>query len=256
MSDHPGRELTPDEIAAEIAKTKAETQKAEAEARKAQAEALKTEHEAEVAKIEAEEATYALKKVEINFERDSEKRARELAENQYHHIYYFGETVNGNSVQKCIDELNFWHRDKPECDIEVIFFSPGGSVIDGMALFDYLTHLRDGGHHLTTTCMGYAASMAGILLQAGDKRVMGRESYILVHEVSFGAGGKIGEVEDEVAFVKKIQNRVLDIFADRSKSSGAEKPLTKAAIARKWRRKDWWLDSTEALKHGFVDEVR
>jgi ATP-dependent protease ClpP protease subunit len=78
---------------------------------------------------------------------------------------------------------------------------------------------------------------------------MGHESYILIHEVSFGAGGKIGEVEDEVAFVKKIQSRVLDIFASRSK-------LSKATIARKWRRKDWWLDSTEALKAGFVDELR
>ena len=257
MSEEKERvQRTPEEIEADILKTRAEAAKAEAEARKAKAEATKTEHEAKGAKIEAEEAEYALKKVAVQYERDMEKRKRELAANSYHHIYVFNEQIQGSSVEKCIEELNFWHRDAPECDIEVVFFSPGGRVIDGMNLFDYIQHLRAKGHYVTTTCMGYAASMAGILLQAGDKRVMSRESYILIHEVSFGAAGKIGEVEDEVAFVKKIQSRVLDIFAERSKNSGAEKPLTKAAIARKWRRKDWWMDSVEAKKHGFVDEVR
>lgn len=72
---------------------------------------------------------------------------------------------------------------------------------------------------------------------------------MLIHEVSFGAGGKIGEVEDEVAFVRKIQSRVLDIFAQRS-------TLTRRQIENRWRRKDWWLDSAEALKLAFVDEVR
>jgi len=244
-----GKVRTPQEIDADINKTKAETEKAQAEARKALAEAMKTEHEAEVARIEADEARYALKKVEINFERDKEKRQRELADNTYHHIYYFNSAVNSTSVKECMEELAYWHRSCPDCDIEIIFFSPGGSVIDGMALFDYIQQIRTQGHHVITTCLGYAASMAGILLQAGDQRVMGKESYILIHEVSFGAGGKIGEVEDEVAFVKKIQSRVLDIFAARSK-------LSKSAIARKWRRKDWWLDSTEALKLGFVDELR
>jgi len=240
---------TPEEIAADIAKTQAETEKAQAEACKAQAEARKTNFEADEARIQALEADYALKKVEINFERDQEKRQRELADNVYHHIYYFNSAVNSTAVKECMEELAYWSRSCPGCDIEIIFFSPGGAVIDGMALFDYIQQIRAQGHHVTTTCLGYAASMAGILLQAGDERVMGKESYILIHEVSFGAGGKIGEVEDEVAFVKKIQSRVLDIFANRSK-------LTKGAIARKWRRKDWWLDSAEALKLGFVDSLR
>jgi len=239
----------PEEVEADIARTKAETIKAEAEARKASAEAAKTEHEAEVARIEAEEAGFALEKVKINFDREQEKRDRELAENSYQHIYYFNERIDAGSVKVCMQELDYWDRSAPECPIEIIFFSPGGGVIEGMALFDKITQLRAQGHQVTTAAIGYAASMAGILLQAGDKRVMGHESYILIHEVSFGAGGKIGEVEDEVAFVKKIQSRVLDIFASRSK-------LSKATIARKWRRKDWWLDSTEALKAGFVDELR
>ena len=256
MSEEKERvQRTPEEIEADILKTRAEAAKAEAEARKAKAEATKTEHEAREAKIEAEEAEYALKKVAVQYERDMEKRKRELAANSYHHIYIFNEPVKDSSVEKCIEELNFWHRDAPGCDIEVVFFSPGGSVIDGMNLFDYLQHLRNEGHHITTTCMGYAASMAGILLQAGDVRRMSKESYVLIHEISAGVFGSIGKIEDEVAFMKKIQARVLDIFAERCKGSKATHPLSRAALARKWRRKDWWLDSSECLKFGLVDEV-
>ena len=85
-------------------------------------------------------------------------------------------------------------------------------MIDGMALFDYIQQVKAMGHHVTTGCMGYAASMAGILLQAGHRRVMGRESYVLIHEVAAGAAGKIGEIEDTVEFLKKIEDRVLDIL--------------------------------------------
>ncbi len=91
--------------------------------------------------------------------------------------------------------------------------------------------------------------MAGILLQAGDVRTMGRESWLLIHQAAFSALGSTYEIEDRVEWVKRIQDRILDIFADRSK-------LTKAQIRRRWHRKDWWIDSDEALKLGLVDELR
>lgn len=91
--------------------------------------------------------------------------------------------------------------------------------------------------------------MAGILLQAGDIRVMGRESWLMLHEAAFGAQGKVGEVEDTVEWVKKIQERILNIFAQHSS-------LSRAQIKRRWTRKDWWIDSDEALRLGFVDEIR
>jgi ATP-dependent protease ClpP protease subunit len=93
-----------------------------------------------------------------------------------------------------------------------------------------------------------AASMAGILLQAGDERVMGKETWVLLHEASFLAAGKIGEVDDTVEWVKKVQKRILAIFAGRSN-------LSRSQIERRWKRKDWWLSSTDCLKHGFVDKV-
>ena len=71
----------------------------------------------------------------------------------------------------------------------------------------------------------------------------------MIHEASFGSSGKTSEVEDRVEWVKRVQERILDIFAARSH-------MTKRAIKTKWARKDWWLSSDEALKAGFVDAIR
>jgi len=212
----------------------AERRKLVAEERKLLAEAEKAEAEAFASKLIVEQA--------------QENRVWQLADNKYHRVYTFNDTVGSQSVRSCMRQLDIWSRIDPKCDITIIFDSPGGSVIDGMALFDYLLQIRKAEHRLHTTTLGYAASMAGILLQAGDVRSMGSESYVLVHEISFGVGGKIGEVEDEVAFVKKIQGRVLDIFAARS-------TLSKKQIENRWKRRDWWLDSEEALRLGFVDKI-
>ena len=205
--------------------------------------------EAERQRAEARGAALLAEQTALELRREQRKEQEELTRDKYHKVYVFNGAVTNNSVAACMTQLNEWSRLEPGCDMEIIFDSPGGEVIPGMALFDFLRGLRARGHFITTVALGYAASMAGLLLQAGTQRVMGREAYVLIHEVSTGAIGKIGEIEDEVKFVKKIQKRVLDIFAERSKKG-------REYFARRWRRKDWWLDSEECLKIGFVDEVR
>ena len=145
--------------------------------------------------------------------------------------------------------LTEWHRINPKCDIEIIFSSPGGSIIDGFELFDHIQYLRYEGHHITTGSLGYAASMAGVLLQAGDVRWIGHQAWMMIHRAAFGAWGKTFEVEDEVKFVKRIEERILDIFTSRSN-------LTRNRIKRNWDRKDWWISADEALELKLVDEVR
>jgi len=227
---------TPEEIKATIAKLEAEAQKTLAEARKAAAEAEQAECEAYGSQV--------AKRMLV------EKNAEELASDRYRHIYRFTGKVDETSTKNCAQQLIKWSRVDPGCDMEVVFFSPGGSVIDGMMLFDTIIGLRAQGHNITTTAMGYAASMGGILLQAGTKRCMGKEAYILIHEVASGAFGKTSELEDEVAFMKKIQKRVIQIFVERSHGK-----LKATTIQRKWKKTDWWLDSDEALERGVVDEV-
>lgn len=237
----------------EIAKAEAEAEKARAEGRAAlltaEAEAEKHRTEARKLAAEAEAAELLLVKARFDVEREEERRKNELAEHRYHHVYLFKGAVSSETATRCMDQLTQWMRNDPGCAIEIVFNSPGGSVIDGMALWDHIQLVRSAGHHVTTSSVGMAASMAGILLQAGDVRIMGKESWLLIHEGSFGAMGSVGEVEDTVEWVKKIGDRIADIFASRSK-------MSKAAIKRKWHRKDWWISSDEALKLGFVDELR
>jgi ATP-dependent protease ClpP protease subunit len=262
------RQPTAEETAktvAETAKVAAGTRVAEATVRKLEAEAVqsaaertrlfaearRTSAEADIQEATATAAQIGLKREQEKFERDR------LYDDWDYHRYHFSEAVGPGSVRKCIDRLTAWHRHDPKCKLEIAFSSPGGSVIDGMELFDFISSLR-ATHKVTTSAFGYAASMAGILLQAGDRRVIGKQAYILIHEVSFGTQGSFGEVEDEVAFVKKIQGRVLDIFADRCAGAAkgtATKRLTRRTLAKRWSRTDWWLDADEALAYGLVDEI-
>lgn len=231
----PERQLTTPEIEANIKKATAEAEKAAAEAKKFLSEARIAEMLEGVQRI-------ALEKAE-------EERKIERSGNYFHHIYDFTSEVGYNSVRNCLAQLRIWERNDPGCDIEIIFSSPGGSIIDGMVLFDYIQKLRRKGHKVTTGALGMAASMAAILLQAGEVRWMSAECYVLLHELSASAFGKIGEIDDEVAFMHKIQERVLSIFASRAK-------LTKRQIEARMKRKDCWLDSTDCLRFGLVDEIR
>ena len=211
-----------------IAQSVAEVKKIEADTRRAEAEALKSEIEA--------------KKVYGDYEKI-------IYSDDYNHIYRFSKDVNELSVRSCMTKLTEWHRRDPQCAIEVIFSSPGGSIIDGFELFDFLQDLRHQGHHITTGSLGMAASMAGVLLQAGDTRWIGHQSWMMIHRAAFGAIGKTYEIEDEVELVKRIENRILDIFTSRSR-------LSQAQLRKNWDRKDWWIDADECKKLKLVDDIR
>ena len=199
---------------------------------------------AEIAKLHRETS-----RIDQLMARDALYLKRDQANASEHRVLTFYGEIGPTSVGAALTELGIWARRDPGQPIKLVFNSPGGSVLDGLALFDYIRELETDGHQITTVGLGMAASMGGVLLQAGQRRVLGRNAYLLIHEVSSIGWGRLSEMEDEVAFAKRLQERLLNILAERS-------TLTKAAIRRNWRRKDWWLSSEEALKAGFVDEVR
>lgn len=219
--------MTRDKREAELAKTRAEARKVEAEARKLEAEAGKAE---------------------LDFNKAQRERLRESYNDDENFLYRFSKEVGHNSVEACMNKLTQWHRKDSKCDIEIVFSSPGGSIIDGFELFDFIQELRTT-HKITTGSLGMAASMAGVLLQAGSHRWIGHQSWMMIHRAAFGAIGKTFEIEDEVKLVKRIEGRILDIFTSRSK-------LTKSRIKRNWDRKDWWIDADECLELGLVDEIK
>ena len=213
----------------------------EAEASKYEAEAIAKRAEARLQTAMAEVAEIELRARQLD-ERVS------LAQNFHHHVYVFDKEVAESSVKACIQQLQTWSRNDPECDIELQINSPGGSIFDGFALIDFIRDLRAKNHTVTTHGIGMIASMAAVILQAGDKRVMGANAMMLLHEGSLGAIGNFGQVQDRVKLMELMHDRILDLFAERS-------TMSKAAIKKQWARTDWWCNSDTCLKHGFVDEL-
>lgn len=203
-----------------------------------------------------EQRTWAeLRKLQLETERarlelDALRRheREQAADHRAAHVYTFYSAVDADSVQQCMAELGRWSRRDPGAPITVIFNSPGGNVLDGLALFDYLRQLRSVGHVVNTIALGRAASMGAVLLQAGDHRVIGENAFLLVHEVSNNSAGKVSELEDGMEFTKRLQKRLLAILSERSTLSDRE-------IQRRWARKEWWLDAEEAVELGLADSL-
>jgi ATP-dependent Clp endopeptidase proteolytic subunit ClpP len=235
--------------AAEELKFKAEAKAYEAEAKLNLALARKHNAEAQHAEYAAASAAISL----LDVQRSEELFKAGSGENR---VYHFNSGVNQSTADQCIGQLSRWHRvdtarGNPDRSYEIIFNSPGGGVTAGMALFDHIRYISSLGHKITTGSLGYAASMGAILLQAGDHRWMGKEAYLMIHEISAGTGGKVGEMKDDVKFYEMVCARIVQLFVDRS-----GKKITPTQFKKNWERIDWWIESNEALKLGFVDEVR
>lgn len=235
---------------------KAEAEKLKADAAAAAATAEKERAEARKLHAEAREAEAKADRAGIELDRERHKRAKELAADEYHHRYLFDQPVTESSVKACIRQLADWERTADEpITVELVINSPGGGIFEGFALIDYIAGMHHRGHEVNTTAYGMAASMGGVLLQVGKTRRMGASAALLIHEASFRAGGKTGDVEDEMELVHLLQDRILDIYAERAAGSGAAHPMSRAQIKNRWRRRDWWINAGDSLKHGFIDEV-
>jgi ATP-dependent Clp endopeptidase proteolytic subunit ClpP len=163
------------------------------------------------------------------------------------------QAIGGQAADAWLDALQHWERRDPGEPIVVQINSPGGSVTDGLAIYDTLMRLRRKGHHVVTHGMGFVASMASVLLQAGDERIMDARAKLMLHEGSIQISGNgvslsQGEREDLEALNKLLMTDIVGILTERSN-------LTPTRLKNKWRRKDWYLTAQEALDLGFVDRV-
>lgn len=263
---------------AEAARIQAETRKLDAEA---QREIIKLEEERGQAQLRLEEKRLDVEKrrgevaklkfeteqarttqilldhqaVVARVEREAVERheAEELSRDLYHHRFYFGDVVKESSVNNCIARLTAWTRQKSNCEIELVLNSPGGSIVDGFALIDFLISLQEQGHKITTLALGMAASMAGVILQAGDERVMGKHALLHMHEGSLyiPEGATYGETQDRLKLMDLFHERIFELFVTRSDGK-----ITREQIKDNWKRRDWWIPAEEALKIGMVDRVQ
>ena len=157
--------------------------------------------------------------------------------------------VMEGGVHDFMVRLSNWSKRNPGGDIEILMNSPGGSVLDGLALVDFLQILQGRGHKITIIGTGMVASMAGVLLQVADDRVLTKHAYFGMHEVSSYVGSaNTSQAEDALKFTKELQGRLVDLLCAKS-------TLTKAKLTRIWKRKDIWANADEALKLGLIDRI-
>lgn len=238
---------------AEIRKTNAEAAFAEAGVKDYDHDYAIKLAEAEKARWDAESARYDAEIQKISRDKVIRQENFDLLSDFYHYVYRFEGDVTQKSVNSCLCTLDAWHRQNPECEMEIRINSPGGSVIHGMSLVDQLTQysLRGGGSHkVTITVRGFAASMAAIILQTADVRRMGSEAYLLVHEPSGVAEGSTGDIKDMAKWFEVMSARIARLFVGRAGGK-----ITLDEFELMWQRRDVWLDSEESLGYGFIDEV-
>ena len=161
-------------------------------------------------------------------------------------IIFLGEPVTSDSANRIVAQLLFLEAEDPEKEIFLYVNSPGGSVYDGLGIFDTMQHIKPDVH---TVCVGLAASMGAFLLCAGTKgkRSSLQHSRIMIHQPLGGFQGQASDIEihaKEILFLKEKLNAIL------SKHTG--QPLDKISIDTD---RDNFMSAENAVDYGMVDEV-
>lgn len=156
--------------------------------------------------------------------------------------YLFGE-INKESILRCIKGLSI--LEKSEGDINLVLNSEGGDVTAGVALIDFLFETKN---KVIGIVLGEACSMASLILQACSHRVITPRSLILIHDGSAGIEGTINSVRAHAAYLQKDLEKTIDLYLRRAKISPKK--------LRTFLSTDTIFDAEQALKYGFVDEIK
>ena len=157
-----------------------------------------------------------------------------------------GEQVTSETANRIVAQLLFLEAEDPEKDIYMYINSPGGSVYDGLGIFDTMQHVKPDIH---TVCVGLAASMGAFLLAAGTKgkRSSLRHSRIMIHQPLGGARGQASDIRiqaDEILFLKERLNTEL------SERTGKDYDTIKEDKDR-----DFYMSPNDAVDYGLIDLV-
>lgn len=232
-------EPSAEEKAARIAKLHAETALLELQRLKAQHELTISGHMATGAAIAAE--------------REIARMLGDGATDSKARVFRYNGEIGHNGAATVMRYLDEWMRldaasENPADHIQpytVQFTTPGGDIVAGLAIFDYLTNV-DRLHPITTVAVGLCASMGAVVMQAGSKRLSFPSTSWLIHRASWGAIGREDEIEDTAAHAKLLQDRIFEILSLRSQQ-------TVKTLKAKSARRDWWFLGTEAAELGIVD---
>lgn len=161
-------------------------------------------------------------------------------------IIFLGEEVNEHTANLVVAQLLHLAYEDPKKDISLYINSPGGSVYDGLAIFDTMQFIKP---DVATYGIGLQASMGAFLLSSGTKgkRFALPNSRVMIHQPSSGTQGKISDQEitlREGIYLKKRLNEIL------AKNTGQKLSKIEKDVDR-----DFWMSAEESVEYGIIDKV-
>ncbi|MFD1062282.1 ATP-dependent Clp protease proteolytic subunit [Winogradskyella litorisediminis] len=161
-------------------------------------------------------------------------------------IIFLGTGVNDQVANIIQAQLLFLQSVDASKDIQIYINSPGGSVYAGLGIYDTMQFVKP---DVATICTGIAASMAAVLLCAGEKgkRSALKHSRVMIHQPMSGTQGQVKDMEIAVKETLKVKEELYNIIASHSGNSYEK--------VEKDSDRDYWMKSDEALEYGMIDEV-
>jgi ATP-dependent Clp protease protease subunit len=161
-------------------------------------------------------------------------------------IIFIGTPIDDYVANLIIAQLLFLEAEDPDKDIHLYLNSPGGLVTAGLAIYDTMQYVKP---KISTLCMGQAASMAAVLLAAGEpgKRFALPHSRILIHQLMGGVQGQATDIAIHSREILRMKDEINRIIAHHSGH-----PLEKI---EKDSERDFFMDGNQAKEYGLIDEV-
>ncbi|TDL99185.1 MAG: ATP-dependent Clp protease proteolytic subunit [Flavobacteriaceae bacterium] len=161
-------------------------------------------------------------------------------------IIFLGTAIDDQIANIIQAQLLFLESTDAQKDIQIYVNSPGGSVYAGLGIYDTMQIIKP---DVATICTGIAASMAAVLLCAGEKgkRSALKHSRVMIHQPMSGTQGQVSDMEIAVKETLKVRDELYTIISDHSGKTFEQ--------IQKDSDRDYWMTSQEAKEYGMVDEV-
>jgi ATP-dependent Clp protease protease subunit len=161
-------------------------------------------------------------------------------------IVFLGGAIDDNMANLIIAQLLFLEAEDPDKDIHIYINSPGGVVTAGMAIYDTMRYIKA---PVSTICVGQAASMAALLLGAGEKgkRFSLTHSRIMIHQPIGGFQGQATDIHIHAKEILRMKENLNQLLAEHS-----GQPLEKVAADTE---RDYFMSGEEAKNYGIIDDI-
>ncbi len=161
-------------------------------------------------------------------------------------IIFIGTPIDDNVANLVIAQFLFLEAEDPDKDIHLYLNSPGGLVTAGLAIYDTMQYIKP---KISTLCMGQAASMAAVLLAAGEsgKRFALPHSRILIHQLMGGVQGQATDIAIHSKEILRMKEEINHILARHTRQ-----PIEKI---EKDSERDFFMNGAQAKEYGLIDEV-